>query len=78
MGRRYKQLRSLPREVCPAGKVTRLLADRRELWSTSAMVSRYAHVVAPIRSDVAARLDKLLGSSGQDGSGADQLPLDTK
>lgn len=31
MGRRYKQLRSLPREVCPEGKVTRPLADRREL-----------------------------------------------
>ena len=31
MGRRYKQLRSLPREVCPEGKVTRALADRRDL-----------------------------------------------
>lgn len=31
MGRRYKQLRRLPREVCPEGKVTRALADRREL-----------------------------------------------
>ena len=32
-------------------------------WSTTAMVSRYAHVVAPIHSDVASRLDVLLWSS---------------
>jgi integrase len=32
-------------------------------WSTTAMVSRYAHVVAPIHSDVASRLDLLLWSS---------------
>jgi integrase len=32
-------------------------------WSTTAMVSRYAHVVAPIHSDVANRLDGLLWSS---------------
>ena len=32
-------------------------------WSTTAMVSRYAHVVAPIHSDVANRLDVLLWSS---------------
>ena len=31
MGRRYKQLRALPRQVCPEGKVTRALADRRHL-----------------------------------------------
>ena len=32
-------------------------------WSTTAMVSRYAHVVAPIHSDVESRLDVLLWSS---------------
>ena len=32
-------------------------------WSTTAIVSRYAHVVAPIHSDVASRLDLLLWSS---------------
>ena len=32
-------------------------------WSPTAMVSRYAHVVAPIHSDVASRLDMLLWSS---------------
>jgi integrase len=32
-------------------------------WSTTAMVSRYAHVVAPIHRDVASRLDVLLWSS---------------
>jgi integrase len=32
-------------------------------WSTTAMVSRHAHVVAPIHSDVASRLDVLLWSS---------------
>jgi integrase len=32
-------------------------------WSTTAMVSRYAHVIAPIHSDVASRLDMLLWSS---------------
>jgi integrase len=32
-------------------------------WSTTAMVSRYGHVVAPIHSDVASRLDVLLWSS---------------
>jgi integrase len=32
-------------------------------WSTTAMVSRYAHVIAPIHSDVASRLDVLLWSS---------------
>jgi integrase len=32
-------------------------------WSTTAMVRRYAHVVAPIHSDVACRLDVLLWSS---------------
>jgi S-DNA-T family DNA segregation ATPase FtsK/SpoIIIE len=31
MGCRYKVLRSLPRDVCPEGKITRALADRREL-----------------------------------------------
>ena len=31
MPRRYKMLRSLPREVCPEGKITRDLANRREL-----------------------------------------------
>jgi S-DNA-T family DNA segregation ATPase FtsK/SpoIIIE len=31
MSRRYKTLRGLPREVCPEGKVTRELADRRSL-----------------------------------------------
>lgn len=31
MSRRYKTLRSLPRDVCPEGKVTRDLADRRSL-----------------------------------------------
>jgi S-DNA-T family DNA segregation ATPase FtsK/SpoIIIE len=31
MGRRYKVLRSLPREVCPEGKITRELADQRSL-----------------------------------------------
>jgi hypothetical protein len=32
-------------------------------WSTTAMVSRYAHVIAPIHSHVASRLDVLLWSS---------------
>ena len=32
-------------------------------WSTTAMVSRYAQVVALIHSDVASRLDLLLWSS---------------
>jgi integrase len=36
-------------------------------WSTTAMVSRYAHVVAPIHSDVANRLDVLLWSSPHSG-----------
>ena len=31
MGRRFKVLRSLPREVCPESKITRALADKREL-----------------------------------------------
>ena len=31
MSRRYKTLRNLPRDVCPEGKVTRDLADRRHL-----------------------------------------------
>ncbi len=31
MGRRYKVLRSLPREVCPEGKITRDLANQRSL-----------------------------------------------
>lgn len=31
MNRRYKQLRSLPRDICPEGKVTRALANRRSL-----------------------------------------------
>ena len=31
MSRRYKTLRGLPRDVCPEGKVTRDLADRRHL-----------------------------------------------
>lgn len=31
MSRRYKTLRNLPRDVCPEGKVTRELADRRSL-----------------------------------------------
>jgi integrase len=32
-------------------------------WSTTAMVGRYAHVVAPIHSDVANRLDGIFWSS---------------
>jgi integrase len=32
-------------------------------WSSTAMVSRYAHVVAPIHGEVATRLDRLLWSS---------------
>ena len=35
-------------------------------WSSTAMVSRYAHVIAPIHRDVAGRLDGLLWSSPQD------------
>ncbi len=31
-------------------------------WSSTAMVSRYAHVIAPIHDDVATRLDGLLWS----------------
>ena len=31
MPRRYRTLRNLPRELCPEGKVTRALADRRDL-----------------------------------------------
>ncbi|GAA3636306.1 hypothetical protein [Microlunatus ginsengisoli] len=31
MARRYKTIRSLPRDVCPEGKVTRELADKRSL-----------------------------------------------
>ena len=31
MSRRYKMLRSLPRDVCPEGKITRDLANRRAL-----------------------------------------------
>ena len=31
-------------------------------WSSTAMVSRYAHVVAPIHGDIATRLDGLLWS----------------
>jgi hypothetical protein len=32
-------------------------------WSSTAMVSRYAHVIPPIHHDVAGRLDDLLWSS---------------
>jgi integrase len=32
-------------------------------WSTTAMVSRYAHVIAPVQSDLATRLNQLLWSS---------------
>jgi len=32
-------------------------------WSTTAMASRYTHLVAPIHSDVASRLDGLLWSN---------------
>ena len=35
-------------------------------WSSTAMVSRYAHVIAPIHQDVAGRLDGLLWSSPDD------------
>lgn len=35
-------------------------------WSTTAMVSRYAHVIAPMQTDLATRLDKLLWLSQQD------------
>jgi integrase len=35
-------------------------------WSTTAMVGRYAHVIAPIHEDLATRLDGLLWS-GLDG-----------
>ena len=35
-------------------------------WSSTAMVSRYAHVIAPIHRDVAGRLDDLLLSSSED------------
>ncbi|GAA3637027.1 FtsK/SpoIIIE domain-containing protein [Microlunatus ginsengisoli] len=31
MARRYKTIRSLPRDICPEGKVTRALADKRSL-----------------------------------------------
>jgi hypothetical protein len=31
-------------------------------WSSTAMVSRYAHVIAPIHRDIADRLDGLLWS----------------
>jgi hypothetical protein len=34
-------------------------------WSTTAMASRYTHLVAPIHSDVASRLDGLLRSGQQ-------------
>lgn len=40
-------------------------------WSTTAMVSRYAHVVEPIHTDVARRLDDFLWSS-EPGRGADE------
>ena len=33
-------------------------------WSSTAIVSRYAHVIAPIRGEVATRLNGLLRSSG--------------
>jgi hypothetical protein len=32
-------------------------------WSTTAMASRYTHVITPIHSDLASRLDDLLWSS---------------
>jgi integrase len=32
-------------------------------WSTTAMASRYTHVITPIHSDLASRLDGLLWSS---------------
>lgn len=43
-------------------------------WSSTAMVSRYAHVVAPIHGEVATRLDGLFWSSShpQDGSDGDR------
>ncbi len=34
-------------------------------WSTTAMVSRYAHVIAPVQADLAARLDNLLWAGQQ-------------
>jgi integrase len=34
-------------------------------WSSTAIVSRYAHVIAPIHRDVAGRLDGLLWSSSE-------------
>ena len=36
-------------------------------WSTTAMVGRYAHVIAPIHEDLATRLDGLMWS-GLDGA----------
>lgn len=33
-------------------------------WSNSAMASRYAHMVDPVRQDIAKRLDGLLWSTG--------------
>ena len=32
-------------------------------WSTTAMASRYTHVITPIHDDLASRLDGLLWSS---------------
>ena len=43
-------------------------------WSTTAMVSRYAHVVEPIHTDVARRLDDFLWSS-EPGPGAAEPKL---
>lgn len=39
-------------------------------WSTTAMVGRYAHVIAPIHEDLAARLDSLLWSGSNSGTEA--------
>lgn len=44
-------------------------------WSTTAMVSRHAHVIAPMQTDLAARLDGLLWASPPDIS-VDQLSDD--
>jgi hypothetical protein len=42
-------------------------------WSTTAMASRYTHVVTPIHSDLASRLDGLLWSAETHQSG----PIET-
>lgn len=43
-------------------------------WSTTAMAKRYQHVIDPIRTDVAERVDGLIWGGGEDQADTPKQP----